>query len=89
MDIHNVFLHGDLAKEFYIKPPPGFNSSNPHHVCLLKKSLLCLRQVLGVNFLNFPQLSLVMVSGAPMLITLSLPIHLMVFSYACLCMLMI
>lgn len=29
MDVHNVFLHGDLAEEAHIKFPPRFQTATP------------------------------------------------------------
>lgn len=29
MDLHNVFLHGDLEGEVYMKPIPGFRTDDP------------------------------------------------------------
>lgn len=44
IDMHNVVLHGNLAKEVYMKLPPGFSSTSFTQFCLLKKSLYDLRQ---------------------------------------------
>ena len=40
MDVKNVFLHGDLKEEIYMKPPPGLFSSPISDVCKLKR--LCI-----------------------------------------------
>jgi len=43
MDVNNSFLHGNLHKDIYIKPPPNFHSLHPNVVCELQNSLYVLR----------------------------------------------
>ncbi|XP_074290128.1 uncharacterized protein LOC141616867 [Silene latifolia] len=44
MDVHNVFLHGDLEEEVYMKLPQDYFVEGPGKVCRLRKSLYGLRQ---------------------------------------------
>ena len=44
LDVKNVFLHGDLNEDIYIRPPAGLFSKPTSAVCKLKRSLYGLKQ---------------------------------------------
>jgi Reverse transcriptase (RNA-dependent DNA polymerase) len=45
LDVHNVFLHGDLKEQVFMSQPSGFiDQTKPNHVCLLSKSIYGLKQ---------------------------------------------
>lgn len=67
MDVHNTFLHGDLMKEVYMRPPPGFQTSFPGPVCRLQKSLHELRQAPRCCFSKLSQPCVSVISLNPML----------------------
>ena len=42
MDVKNAFLNGDLQKEVYMQPPPGYTHSG-RQVCHLRRDLYGLK----------------------------------------------
>ncbi|KAJ4715182.1 Retrovirus-related Pol polyprotein from transposon TNT 1-94 [Melia azedarach] len=52
MDVKNAFLNGDLTKDVYMKPPPGYAHPS-HKVSKLRHALYSLKQVPQAWFAKF------------------------------------
>lgn len=56
LNVSNAFLHGDLSIPVYMEQPPGFcDSTQPDHVCLLRRALYGLKQAPRAWFNKFSE----------------------------------
>lgn len=69
LDIENLFLHGYLDKEVYMKPPARYSKAMPGQVCLLKDLYMASSKPLANGILSLYQFSSPLVfNEAPMII---------------------